>query len=440
MDRAAAIIVAAGRGTRFGGDKLFRLVRGRSVLHWTLAAFEQCAAIDTITLVVSEESREAAEALVAGAGFNRVAAIVPGGAERQESVFNGLRAAPPAPLVAVHDGARPLIAPALIARCVEAAGEHGAAAPALRVADTLKRTDPEGWMRETVDRRPLRAIQTPQVFEWSLLWEAHEAAARAGFAGTDDASLVERLGHPVFAVPGDPRNLKVTTPEDLALAEALLAAQTPDEVNRTAMQEKPSPEPRNAGTPERRNAHPPCRTGFGYDVHRLVAGRPLVLGGVTIPHPYGLEGHSDADVLSHAIGDALLGAAALGDLGRHFPDTDSRWKDVSSLDLLRRITALASAAGWAPLHVDATLLAEAPKIAPHIGAMAERIGAALGLPPAAVSLKATTTEGLGFIGRREGMAAQAVVTAGPVTGRGSTGDAAAATQNPSARLGHGRED
>jgi 2-C-methyl-D-erythritol 4-phosphate cytidylyltransferase/2-C-methyl-D-erythritol 2,4-cyclodiphosphate synthase len=391
MNRAAAVVVAAGRGARFGGDKLSRPLRGRPVLHWTLTAFEACPAIDTITLVVSEENREAAAALVADAGFPRVAAVVVGGAERQESVFRGLRAAPPAALVAVHDGARPLISPTLIARCVEAAAEHGAAAPALPVVDTLKRTDPEGRMRETVDRRPLRAIQTPQVFQWPLLWEAHETAARDGFAGTDDASLVERLGHPVFAVPGDPRNLKITTPEDLALAEALLIPY-----------------------PSSLIPHPLSRTGFGYDVHRLVAGRPLILGGVAIPYPLGLDGHSDADVLCHAIGDALLGAAGLGDLGRHFPDTEARWKDASSLALLRRIVVLAREAGWAPLHVDATLLAEAPKIAPHVPAMAECIGSALGLPPAAVNVKATTTEGLGFVGRREGMAAQAVVTAVPI--------------------------
>jgi 2-C-methyl-D-erythritol 2,4-cyclodiphosphate synthase len=149
-------------------------------------------------------------------------------------------------------------------------------------------------------------------------------------------------------------------------------------------------------------------------VHRLIAGRPLVLGGVAIAHPVGLEGHSDADVLCHAIGDALLGAAGLGDLGRHFPDTEPRWKDASSLDLLRRISVLAREAGWAPLHVDAMLLAEAPKIAPHVPAMAECIGGALGLPPEAVNVKATTMEGLGFVGRREGMAAQAVVTAAPL--------------------------
>src|SRR5436190_15459924 len=205
MSRAAAVVVAAGRGVRFGGDKLSRPLRRRPVLHWTLAAFEACAAIDTITVVVNEENRKAAAGLVAAAGFTRVAAIVPGGAERQESVFRGLRAAPPADLVAVHDGARPLISPALIARCVEAAREHAAAAPALPVVDTLKRLDAEGRMRETVDRRSLVAIQTPQVFRRELLLEAHEAAARDRFTGTDDASLVERLGHPIFAVPSDPR-------------------------------------------------------------------------------------------------------------------------------------------------------------------------------------------------------------------------------------------
>jgi 2-C-methyl-D-erythritol 4-phosphate cytidylyltransferase/2-C-methyl-D-erythritol 2,4-cyclodiphosphate synthase len=400
MSGASAVIVAAGRGARFGGDKLARPLHGRPVLHWTLAAFESCPAIESITLVVSEENREAAAVLIAAAGCRRVAAIVPGGAERQESVFRGLQAAPPSDLVAVHDGARPLVTPALIARCVEAAREHGAATPALPVVDTLKRLDAEGQMRETVERRSLVAIQTPQVFRRDLLLEAHQSAARDGFTGTDDASLVERLGHPVFPVPGDPRNLKITTPADLALAEALLTHSLP---------------------------HPP-RIGFGYDVHRLVPGRPLVLGGVVIPHPLGLEGHSDADVLSHAIGDALLGAAGLGDLGRHFPDTDARWKDASSLDLLCRIVAQLREAGLRPFQVDAMLLAEAPRIAPHVTAMVGLISAALSLAPDAVNIKATTCEGMGFVGRREGMAAHAVATV------------VSAVHDPPAGLSPGRED
>ncbi len=404
MESVVAVIVAAGRGARFGGDKLSRPLRGQPVLHWTLAAFEACPVIDAITLVVAEESRAATVAWIAAAGFARVAAICAGGAERQASVLRGLRATRPAAFVAIHDGARPLITPALIAACIAAAREHDAAAPALPIVDTLKRLDPDGRMFETADRRAFLAIQTPQVFRWDLLLEAHESAARAGIQGTDDASLVERLGHPVAPVPGDPRNLKITTPDDLALAEAFLSLSAKS-TNETAVGSPSSPHHPITPSPHQ------SRTGFGYDVHRLIPGRPLVLGGVTIPHPVGLDGHSDADVLSHAIGDALLGAAGLGDLGRHFPDTDPRWKGASSLYLLRRIADLARDAGWVPAHVDATLLAEAPKIAPHVAAMATRIAAALGLPAAAVNLKATTSEGLGFVGRREGMAAQAVVTA-----------------------------
>ena len=408
---AAAVIVAAGRGARFGGDKLAHSLGGRPVLHWTLAAFERCPVVDSITLVVSEENRESAAALVAEAGCTRVAAIVAGGAERQESVLRGLRAAPPSELIAIHDGARPLISPAHIATCIAAAREHGAAAPALPVVDTLKRLDPEGRMRETVDRRSLVAIQTPQVFRRALVLEAHEAALRDGFTGTDDASLVERLGHAVFPVLGDPRNLKITTPEDLALAETLLGA----EGSGVRGQGSEGDSIRSVLTPDP-SPLTPLRIGFGYDVHRLVPGRPLILGGVAIPHPVGLDGHSDADVLAHAIGDALLGAAGLGDLGYHFPDTDARWKGVSSLDLLRHIAGLVRAAGFRPCQVDATLLAEAPKIAPHVPAMRDQIGAALGLPPAAVSVKATTNEGMGFVGRREGMAAQAVATLVPREG------------------------
>jgi 2-C-methyl-D-erythritol 4-phosphate cytidylyltransferase / 2-C-methyl-D-erythritol 2,4-cyclodiphosphate synthase len=413
MATSAAVVVAAGRGARFGGDKLSRLLQGQPVLHHTLAAFEACPAIEQITLVVHEAARDATAAWVTEAGFTRVTAICAGGDERQESVLHGLRATPPAQIVAVHDGARPLVTPALIAACIEAAAEHGAAAPALALTDTLKRLDDHGQMVETIDRRAYRAIQTPQVFRWDLLLSAHETAARDAYLGTDDASLVERLGHPVHPVPGDPRNLKITTPEDLALAEALLAADNAAGVGRGASGVGKSVNRLTGGhNPQRPTPNPqhPYRTGFGYDVHRLTPGRPLVLGGVTIPHPVGLEGHSDADVLCHAIGDALLGGAALGDLGRHFPDTDPRWKGASSLDLLTRIASLAREAGWSPQHVDATLLAEAPKIAPHVPVMTERIAAALGLPPASVNVKATTSEGIGFVGRGEGMAAQAVVT------------------------------
>jgi 2-C-methyl-D-erythritol 4-phosphate cytidylyltransferase/2-C-methyl-D-erythritol 2,4-cyclodiphosphate synthase len=422
---SAAVIVAAGRGARFGGDKLARPLGGRPVLHWTLTAFERCSAIESITLVVSAENREAAAALVAESDCRRVTAIVAGGAERQESVFRGLQAAPPSELIAIHDGARPLISPALIARCFAAAREHGAAAPALPVVDTLKRLDPEGRMRETVDRRSLVAIQTPQVFRRALVLEAHEAALRDCFTGTDDASLVERLGHAVFPVPGDPRNLKITTPEDLTLAEALLSATGRQGDGATGRLERttelgpeaPSPLPDPPVAPSPRHPVTPFpRVGFGYDVHRLIAGRPLILGGIAIPHPVGLDGHSDADVLAHAIGDALLGAAGLGDLGHHFPDTDSRWKGVSSLDLLRHIANLVRGAGLQPYHIDATLLAEAPKIAPHVAAMRDQIGAALDLNPASVSIKATTNEAMGFVGRREGMAAQAVATLLPLDG------------------------
>jgi 2-C-methyl-D-erythritol 4-phosphate cytidylyltransferase/2-C-methyl-D-erythritol 2,4-cyclodiphosphate synthase len=411
METTAAIIVAAGRGARFGGDKLSQPLRGRPVLHWTLAAFEACSAIDTITLVVADPALQAAGAWISAAGFSKVETVCPGGAERQESVLCGLRATRPAAWVAVHDGARPLVTPALIEQCVEAARCHGAAAPALPLADTLKRLDDEGRIAQTIDRRAFVAIQTPQVFRWELLLEAHEAAARDSFTGTDDASLVERLGYPVWPVPGKPRNLKITTPADLALADALLAASRAGDTR--AASDTRAQSGHQVITP---SGHHPHRVGFGYDVHRLVPGRPLVLGGVTIPHSAGLLGHSDADVLCHAIGDALLGAAGLGDLGHHFPDTDPRWKDASSLDLLRRITVLVREAGWAPWHVDATLLAEAPKIAPHVAAMAEGIASALGVSPAAVNLKATTCEGLGFVGHEEGMAAQAVVTVAPAAG------------------------
>jgi 2-C-methyl-D-erythritol 4-phosphate cytidylyltransferase/2-C-methyl-D-erythritol 2,4-cyclodiphosphate synthase len=384
----AAVIVAAGRGRRLGAgtNKVFLELSGRPLLWWTLRAFESCAAVSEVVLVVGADEEGWSEELVRRAGFARVRAICPGGASRGESVQTGLaRVSEAAELIAVHDGARPLVTPALIAACVEAAARHGAALPALPVTDTLKRAADDGTIAATVDRAGLYGVQTPQVFRRAVLLEAYARARSDGFAGTDDASLVERLGHPVHLVPGDPDNLKVTVPDDL---------------------------PRAAGILERR--HPPgeTRVGMGYDVHRLVPGRPLWLGGVAIPHSHGLEGHSDADVLLHALCDALLGAAGLGDIGLHFPNTDPRYAGIASIELLRATVRLLAGAGWEPRQVDVTLLAEAPKIRPHVPAMQSALAATLGCPAHRVNVKATTSEGLGFVGRQEGMAAWAVATIG----------------------------
>lgn len=389
-DETWGLIVAAGKGRRLGGaqPKPFLPLGGRPLLGWTLEAFQRCSAIDGVQLVVASENLEQARGLVRQLGLGKVRGIVAGGAERPDSVQRGLAALPAeCGLVAIHDGARPLVRPSLIERVVAAARESGAAIPALAVRDTVKRAE-GGAVAATENRAGLHLAQTPQVFALELIRRAHvEASGLDGI--TDDAQLVERLGHAVSLVPGDPDNLKVTLPEDAALAERLL------------------PGPGAA-------VH---RVGTGYDAHRLVAGRRLVLGGVEIDHPLGLLGHSDADVLSHAVGDALLGAAALGDLGRHFPPEEPALRGVSSLLLLERIVAKLRAAGHRPVSVDATLLCQAPRLAPHVAGMRANLARALALDLDRVSVKATTTEGLGFVGRGEGIAAQAVALLAPLTNR-----------------------
>ena len=315
-------------------------------------------------------------------GCRKVVGIVSGGAERQDSVRCGLDALPEgADIVAIHDGARPLIRPEDIARVVTAAEEIGAAVIGTAMTDTVKQAV-GGRVETTLDRSMLWAVQTPQAFRVDLIREAHALAVRDGFVGTDDTVLLERLGKPVRVVEGSRDNIKVTHSEDLGRAEDLLARTKGER----AMQ----------------------RIGMGYDVHQLVEGRKLVLGGVEIPFEKGLLGHSDADVLSHVVIDALLGAAGAGDIGRLFPDTDAEYKDISSLVLLERTADVLRDRGATISNVDATVMAQRPKLAPHIAEMERNIARALGINPDLVSVKATTTEKLGFVGREEGIAAQAV--------------------------------
>jgi 2-C-methyl-D-erythritol 4-phosphate cytidylyltransferase/2-C-methyl-D-erythritol 2,4-cyclodiphosphate synthase len=406
-DRVAAVVVAAGRGQRLAApDKVLLPLAGQPMLAWSLAAIADTPQIGTVVVVAGEHTLAAVEALVQARGFHKVAAIVPGGERRQDSVAAGLAALPAqTEVVLIHDGARPLADADLFRRCAEGAAATGAVIAAMPVADTLKRVPAaDRVISGTVDRSSLWAAQTPQAFRLDVLQRAF--AANAGADVTDEALLCEAAGIPVRVVPASSANLKVTHPEDVAVAEALLRARLRDNdpdpglANRTAAQETwPMPPP-----------FPPFRTGIGYDIHRFAPGRRLVLGGVEIAHDAGLDGHSDADVLLHAIADAILGAAALGDIGQHFPPTDERFRDADSQDLLRESARLARQAGWVPANIDATLLAEAPRIGPHVPQMRERIAACLGLAPGAVGVKATTNETLGAIGRREGIAALAVAT------------------------------
>ncbi len=376
-----AVIVAAGSGSRLPGHipKPFLPLGGGTVLDRTLAAFEQSPIVDQIAVVVSTVHR--ADLLARPCG--KVVSVVAGGDQRRTSVAAGLNVLPDVSWVVVHDGVRPFVSQGLIERVLDAAQRYGAATAALPVSDTLKNVA-EDRVQRTVDRAGLYAVQTPQAFRAALLRDAHRRVPETEPV-TDDAELIERLGEPVAVVPGEPANIKITTPADLELARLYDAARR-DAVGTDVA----------------------ARIGVGYDVHRLVPDRALVLGGVTIPHPRGLMGHSDADALAHAITDAVLGAAGQRDIGHYFPPDDPAFRGADSLALLRSVAERLRAEGWVVVNVDAVVLAEAPRLAPFVEAMKERLAGALGVHSGQVGIKATTTEGLGPIGRGDGIAAQAV--------------------------------
>jgi len=378
------VVVAAGSGRRMGGTraKQFLLLGGRPLLAHSLERLCGWPALDGLIVVApaSEIDTVTSEILPRLAAI-KVLRVVEGGAERQDSVRNGLLAlkeAAPDDLVLIHDGVRPFLPVEKLEELCLAARPHGAIL-AIPCKDTVKRVK-GARITETLDRLSLVLAQTPQAFPFGMILMAHLKAKDEGFAATDDASVAQNAGHEPKVVEGVSSNLKVTTPEDLHYAERLSGE---------------------------RNL-PDIRIGHGFDVHRLVPGRALVLGGVTLEHELGLLGHSDADVLVHAICDACLGAAGLGDIGRHFPDNEQRWKGADSLKLLAMVREKIEERGALVANVDATLIAEAPKIAPHIPQMEKNIAAALGVGESAVNVKATTTEKLGFTGRGEGMAAEAV--------------------------------
>ena len=382
--RVAAIVAAGGRGARVGGDvpKQFRRIGGRTVLEHAVLPFVRSERVGELVVVLPPDAPGApAAALRALDPEVRIAA---GGRRRQDSVAAGLsQVSAAADIVLVHDGARPFCSAGLIARTIEAAAACGAAIPAVEAGDTVKDVRPDGgelFVRGTLPRERARLAQTPQAFRRAVLAEA-VALGRAGADATDEATLAERAGHAVRVVPGDPGNIKITTPEDLARAE--------DRARSSAR--IPAP-----------------RVGLGYDSHRMAEGRPMVLGGVAVPHPLGLAGHSDADAVCHAVTDALLGAAAAGDIGRHFPDTDPRWRGASSIELLARVVALVRGRGLAVGNVDVVVVAERPKLAPHVPAMRARLAAVLGVDVDRVSVKAKTAEGLDAVGRGEAVAVHAV--------------------------------
>lgn len=377
----SAVLVAAGSSTRMGFDKLSFDLGGETVLHRSIRAFDRCPQIGEIVLVAGKNRAFVEQQAV---GCTKPVQIVAGGATRAESAKNGVLAAH-GELVAVHDAARPFVSPAVIAAVLEAAARCGAAAPAVPVKDTIKqavpgdgKTVPEACLvHSTPDRSTLYAVQTPQCFDRTQYLAAlQELDAEKVRLVTDDCSLFELTGRSVQLTQGDYANLKITTREDL---------------------------PRPVQKEETR-----MRIGHGYDVHRLVEGRKLILGGVEIPFEKGLLGHSDADVLAHAVMDAVLGAAALGDIGQHFPDNDPAYAGADSLELARHVARILSEHGYRVENIDATILCQRPKLAPHIPAMRANLAAAFGLPVDAVSVKATTEEHLGFTGEGLGIAAHAV--------------------------------
>ncbi len=371
------ILLSGGSGTRMGApvNKTLLPLCGECVLCRSLRALRRYC--DGIVLVIRPEDRALIDEALLSSSLS-AEHIVTGGFDRQESVKNGLSALPEdCDTVLVHDGARPLVDGSTIENVLAAVRLYGTGIASTPVTDTIKIADADENAVSTPPRDRLRAVQTPQGFRRDLLARAHREASQRC---TDDAALVSTLGVPVHLVAGSARNIKITTPEDLKLA-AFYLNDTP-------------------------------RIGHGYDAHRLVEDRALLLGGVNVPYEKGLLGHSDADVLLHAIMDALLGAAALGDIGQHFPDRDPQYKGISSLLLLEKTAALLHDAGYCVRNVDATVIAQRPKLMAFLPEMRKNIAEALGISVEAVSVKATTTEGMGFEGTGEGISAHAVAMIG----------------------------
>lgn len=414
---ALGLIVAAGRGERFGGDlpKVFVELRGVPLFLWALRAYDACPAISRTLLSVTAEHLARAESLCREVGLSKPWEVIAGGARRQDTVMAALEhlASAPPDLIAVHDGARPFIDSDTILRSLELAAQTGGCVTATPVTDTIKQADADGAVLSTPDRAGLWRAQTPQTFRFSLLLDCYRRALGEGWELTDDGSVLERCGRPVRINPGPASNIKVTTPDDLRHAEALLADRAGDM------------------TPPGMS----LRIGSGYDVHALTAGRRLIIGGVDIPHETGLAGHSDADVLFHAVCDAVLGAAAAGDIGAMFPDTDAAFEGANSAELCRRVAAHVRDLGHEIVNVDATVIAQRPRMAPHIANMRRNIAGALGVDVSQVSVKATTTERLGFEGREEGIAAQAVALLTGAAGGKVKHDIVQATRGMPADLG-----
>ncbi|MCI8608470.1 MAG: bifunctional 2-C-methyl-D-erythritol 4-phosphate cytidylyltransferase/2-C-methyl-D-erythritol 2,4-cyclodiphosphate synthase [Firmicutes bacterium] len=382
----AVIIGAAGEGTRMGSalPKQFLKIGEKTILEMAVAPFEQTAEIDEILVITHQDfvmyCKECCKR------FSKVVDVIPGGKTRQESIVRGVKQLkePEEKWILVHDGVRPYVTEEVIQRVLDGAAQAGAAIPVVSCKDTIRQADrPVNINRpveapvpsKTLERSRLFHVQTPQGFAGHILLQGFAAAEKDGFLGTDDACLVERIGFPIALVEGSYENIKITTREDL---------------------------------PMERGTSMKLRVGTGFDVHQLAKGRELILGGVKIPYEKGLLGHSDADVMIHALMDAMLGAAGLGDIGRHFPDIDPKYKGISSMKLLGEVRDKLQNAGYRLSNADVTIIAQRPKLAPYIEEMEANIAKTLQIDHRAINVKATTTEKLGFTGRGEGIAAEAV--------------------------------
>ncbi len=386
-DTVWGIVVGGGSGSRFGAStpKQFLPLGDRLVIEWSIEAFCNADCIDRLIVVIPPETINEYEKK----WYRyepKLFAVVAGGQTRFESVSNALAALPPdAEYVMIHDAARPGVQVDLIDTVFNAMKMFGAALPVLEIPSTVKRVE-GGIIRNTIDRKQLRLAQTPQGFRLDLLQAGIKDAGDWAKEATDEIQLVEQLpGVTVNTVPGSSLNEKITVNQDFSSVVAMLTSST------------------SSSTAE-------LLTGIGYDVHQFAEGRPLVIGGIKFDSPIGLLGHSDADVLTHAIADAILGAASMGDIGTHFPDSDPTWKDADSIVLLRHVAKIIEKFGYMVSHIDSTLIMESPKVMPRREDMCNRIATALGIGANQVSIKATTNEGIGFIGRKEGAAAIAIAT------------------------------
>ncbi len=380
------VIVAAGRGLRLGADvpKQFLDLGGRTILQRSVAAFDAHPRVDEVVVVLPPEHLEQARDVIGTT--SRPVRAVAGGDRRQDSVRHGVAAlAANVDVVLIHDAARPFVTADLIDRMVTTTRARGAAVPCVQARDTVKHVrGASAEVSETIPRHEIWLAQTPQGFSRAVLADILAAGARESNA-TDEAMLAEQAGHTVVVVPGDESNVKITTADDLVAARARIGQV--------------------------------ARVGTGYDLHRLVAGRPLVLAGVVLPADVGPDGHSDGDVVCHALVDAVFGAAGAGDIGRHFPNTDPRWKDAPGLDLLARGVVIVAERGWRVSSADVTVILERPKLVPHLDEIRRRLASVLGLEMAAVSVKGKTNEGVDAVGRGEAIAAHAVAVLVEVVAR-----------------------